>query len=708
MTGVTTAGSLDPMGLRVDSRIDRVVVFPGAAWVTRIARVSVGERTELVVGGLPAALDDDTVQVAARGPARAADVRVSVEVVTAADPAAEDDREVHARRRDLTVAEADLAHLRGALAALGALAAASRGERDLPAPAWGDAVTARLAVAETRASREAALRVAIAAAERTVEDARSAFAAAAYRRAQATSAQLPPGAVRKALAITVEPDGGGGEVVLEVHYLVAGARWAPGYVIRLGDTGARLEMRAAIAQATGEDWRGVALEVSTAAPQRWVELPELPSLRIGRAQPAPARAGWRPPPPGVDELFLDWDRELGRHRPPPPPPKLMQAPEPAPTVEVAADAYAAPASGPPAFYPQTLAAKGGGGLLGALGGALERALPAPRARSAAPAAAPARDLSDLKKRMAFKTDERAAAVEQASPDDGELTASRDLLAYGRLRMAGPADAGRGKLAPVERAAAWGADPRAAMAVDDATRGARAIAHAPPPDGFSAADTGVYDYAFAADARLDVPSDGTWHNVALLARPAAVTVRHVVVPAVQPEVFRVAWFDNPLDAPLLAGPVDVFERGEVIVTSRLDETPPGGAVELGLGVDAAVKVARNARFREEAAGVLRGSLKLVHEVTITVENLGARAVALEVRERLPQPAPDEEDVEVAIDRVAPAWEPWKPEGERGAPPLRGGHRWKVELAPAARRDLQLDYHVKIAQKHELVGGNRREP
>ena len=69
--------------------------------------------------------------------------------------------------------------------------------------------------------------------------------------------------------------------------------------------------RALIGQATGEDWRDVALTLSTASPQQWTELPELAALKIGRAQPAPAKTGWRPPPLGAGELYADYDRELG-------------------------------------------------------------------------------------------------------------------------------------------------------------------------------------------------------------------------------------------------------------------------------------------------------------------------------------------------------------------------------------------------------------
>jgi hypothetical protein len=53
-------------------------------------------------------------------------------------------------------------------------------------------------------------------------------------------------------------------------------------------------------------------------------------------------------------------------------------------------------------------------------------------------------------------------------------------------------------------------------------------------------------------------------------------------------------------------------------------------------------------------------------------------------------------------------PWRPEPAAGEAPLRGGHRWRVDVGARAKLGLRVDYHVRISQKHELVGGNRREP
>ena len=175
------------------------------------------------------------------------------------------------------------------------------------------------------------------------------------------------------------------------------------------------------------------------------------------------------------------------------------------------------------------------------------------------------------------------------------------------------------------------------------------------------------------------------------------------------MFRVAAIANPFDGPLLAGPIDVYDRGQFLVTSEVDATPPNGTVEIGLGVDAQVKVARNVEFHEEATGMLRGGLKLVHAISIDIDNLAPRPIDVEIRERVPVTRDGEDDIEVSVGQVEPAWERWTPDAtaprdER----LRGGYRWRVAIAANQKRLLRAGYEVKIAGKHELVGGNRREP
>jgi hypothetical protein len=182
-----------------------------------------------------------------------------------------------------------------------------------------------------------------------------------------------------------------------------------------------------------------------------------------------------------------------------------------------------------------------------------------------------------------------------------------------------------------------------------------------------------------------------------------------VPREQNDVFRVAALANPFDGPLLPGPIDVYDRGQFLVTSEVDYTPPGGTVDVGLGVDASVKIARNVEFHEEAAGMLRGALRLIHAVSIDVDNLSARPIELEVRERVPVVREGDDEVVVSVGKVEPAWEKWSPDSESANEPrLRGGFRWKLAVPATTKKLLRAAYEVKIANKHELVGGNRREP
>jgi hypothetical protein len=135
---------------------------------------------------------------------------------------------------------------------------------------------------------------------------------------------------------------------------------------------------------------------------------------------------------------------------------------------------------------------------------------------------------------------------------------------------------------------------------------------------------------------------------------------------------------------------------------MPQTPPRGRVEIGLGVEPAIKIARTTTFQEETSGLLGGSLALGHRVSVELRNLLPSAATVEVRERLPVVRKDDADVKVEVGTVEPAWEKWDQEQT-----LRGGHLWKVSLDPGATRTLSARYTIKIASKLELVGGNRRE-
>ena len=135
--------------------------------------------------------------------------------------------------------------------------------------------------------------------------------AARLHRAQ-SSTEKGPDSARHQRRVTVRLGGGGALTQLEVVYVVPAARFWPTYTLRITEGGRKATwlIEALCAQVSGEDWRDVRLALSTADLIYDARLPELPSLRLGRAQPAPRR-GYRPPPEGLERMFGGYDRAFG-------------------------------------------------------------------------------------------------------------------------------------------------------------------------------------------------------------------------------------------------------------------------------------------------------------------------------------------------------------------------------------------------------------
>jgi uncharacterized protein (TIGR02231 family) len=278
------------------SRVVAVTVFPRGAEVVRELRLAApAGRHEVVVPDLPAGTSPDLLRIAgAEGvrigaralrsdrlpprPDLAPDpqrlqAEAAVEEAEAARLAAE--AAVAVPRARIEAAEARIAFLRGAAGPLPA-GTTAEGLRALAA-----AIGAEVEAARAEATAAAAL---VPALERAAEAARRAEA-----RAQAALAALPP-EPEPAYALTVAVElAAAGEQVLQITHFVGDAGWRPVYELdlRREGTGAeaasgavRLARGAYVSQASGEDWRGVALTLSTAAPADRAEPGQLfPDLR---------------------------------------------------------------------------------------------------------------------------------------------------------------------------------------------------------------------------------------------------------------------------------------------------------------------------------------------------------------------------------------------------------------------------------------------
>ena len=677
----------------VETRIDQVTVFSRGAAVRRTGTTA--STGTVRIAGLPLALIDDTVRVEVDGGPVATAVRTGTDA--GADAIAEESAELRTARRREAIATAEVVRLETALDKLAHAPVIADDETDDTPAAWSAVVAARRGLIESRAQRERTLRDQLAAGRRELDEAHRAHEVIATREALKGSARGPRlHEVRKYVELELT---GAGSATLRLEYQVGAARWAPAYVARLDGEATRFELRAVVAQDSGEDWNGALLRLSTAEPSRFAPLPELAAQKIGRRQQEPARKGFRPAPTGSDALYADYDRSFPRKLVPKP---FKEQPFDDSTYEGRAPTAPEEAFAQQVWDEDSSHAKGiyKDEMKKRAPGAVGGAAPMPQAAPAPAALRASLPRGEVSSKTVF-----AEALADARPTDKSLRAEprpaepQPRLDYGNLVMGAPTSGDRGRLVPAPRA------PAAAGAVAEAVA---KILQLPLPAGHLAEWAHSYDYAFASDGAVDVQSDGAWHAIALTTRPGTAKLRHVAVPREQADVFRVAEIENPFDGPLLPGPIDVYDRGQFLVTSSVDFTPPGGGVEVGLGVDAAIKIARNAEFHEEAAGMLRGALRLVHAISIEIENGSSRPIDVEVRERVPVTRQGDDEIEVSVGRVDPAWESWAPEPDTpGTARLRGGYRWRVAMAAGTKRTLRAAYEVKIAGKLELVGGNRRE-
>lgn len=690
----------------VASSVRSVTLYQRGAVVTRTATIS--SSGQAVFDGLPLCLEDDSVQVSVAPEAADAGVRVSNVVLNLEVPQ-DDEARAPARnealdkaQRMLEALELEIRDVEASMQRLQKIEiqkrkGAGRGQPPAAIPLEGRLMW--IAFSSRELERMETRRAEL---ERQAKEARERESALQEGdRRTSTNRNARKFEARKQVRLDVA--GVQGDALISLTYRVPGVRWAPSYVLRLDGERARLQMRAVVAQRTGEDWSGAALTVSTASTQRWFALPELDAIRVGRRQPPPRGAGWREAPPNVDALFADYDRAFDDM----PPTDTGVTAVAGMSAGGAADGFASESEdfeemdAPPLPSPAPVPA----------------APPQPSlmaARAFEPEEAPAKKMAFGRKRSegqgafggAMSSGPGSNEIPEPEPPPVPLPPQidRGWSDYTNLRMQAPDQAQRGRLQRKGRLGSRGHDV-GAQAVKSARRDAAKLESIAPPPAHRWIDVQKgYDYAYPCDVEVTIPSDGAPHVVAVLETVAQAQRRYVCVPGISEDVFRTAVVRNPLETPLPDGPLDVYLEDTFVLTSKLEGTPSGGRMELGLGVEPAVKVARNVAFSEDSEGLLKKQNAYMHRVSVDVQNLLSREAEVEIRERVPVPARrDDEDIEVEESSVDPSWDTYEPKGDA----LRGGRRWRVTVAAGEKASLNATWTIRVPGSSELVGGNRRE-
>lgn len=708
--------------LRCDSRIVKVDVYARGAIVTR--DVTLPEHLpdaelELLIGGIPLQADPGSLQAAVDGGREIVGLASVVHLPQTGTNPAELELQLRDLERDaqrLRLRRSELQQERQQLAALQPQPH-HKPKQKRKNLAWIDDALAlsALSIDLLNATDEALIGLD---AELVDVDRRIAAARLALHQARAAQTVDPDQATRL-LVLRLGPHRTDARCLgrVTVAYAVAAARWWPAYTARLSQGGTRAEwtLEAFVAHKSDEDWDGVALTLCTADLTRDVQLPELRTLRIGRAQ-RPRPSGYRSPPQGLDALFTNYDRAFGAAPAPQPPPPPTQ---PMSTGALMPQADLTPSE---AFYPdEAQDLDEGASDLKAYANAaapmphLPPGMPAPQAapapvragfgggfmpQSLSRGAAPETKKESAKGRRLREEPEDAPAHRAAAPRTelpGEIEPEAGWLDFDQLSMgSGDSRAVRGRLQPL-RSRAGDQRRQAALQHITATTTTPHLARDPLQT------RGQFDHRYLADGRVELPGDGHAHRITVSRATTTSRTAFRTLPRLEETVYREVKLDNPFPSPLLAGPVEVFVDGALVITSAIDSVDRGGAILFGLGVEERLRVARNTTVQESSQGLFKGTVAVVHEVEFELSSTLGFPAPITVVDRTPTTLDD--DIEIDLLDASPAPEPYD-QRERGNP-IKGGLRWELLLDPGASTTLRFSYQVKFPAKYELHGGNRRE-
>ncbi|MBJ6760677.1 mucoidy inhibitor MuiA family protein [Myxococcaceae bacterium JPH2] len=618
------------LGTATDAPITAVTVYGDRARVVRTATVNLSGTQHVDFPLLTAPLDLDSVHVEARG----ADVsRVEVRRVNMGAFSEEAARKLLAsmerverlqvRNRDETDAyRAQLAAIRGiqptplgAKESPGASASTARGDPT----AWSTATTF---LGDTTAKLNARLRELERQAATLTEEAKG-------LQRQAAEFALAPSHSAVKVAATLA---GTGSAELRLAYVTRDARWTPAYELRLDPDGQRVRvaLQAQVSQETSEDWESAALTLSTANPATTQPLPRLATWSIGSTErfiPTPVSTGAPLPPQPttpVRESTLSEEAVLRQ--------ELLTragtsaAPGAKPTPLAVAQTPRPPPANPPV---------GEGSFVGTITSAESRK--------------PLRDVvvsatsSSLESERDTVTDTQGRySLAHLPPGTYTLRfESESLRPYARADIA--LRAGSSLMVNVEMLPDSFTQivVTAVSATEAPTPGPQLRMAAPvgtwqPPlnPHSPAALAGGYDLTFSARARETIRSGQGSRAIPLFDDTWPVDVRRVAFPALSSETYLVADLKGPATGILPSGAATLAVGDDPAGTAQLDLVMPGQPFTLPLGMDRAVRTARNVRVAQSEKGFLGKDEVATYEVFIEVPNPYHSPLRVRVVDQLP--------------------------------------------------------------------------
>ena len=173
------------------------------------------------------------------------------------------------------------------------------------------------------------------------------------------------------------------------------------------------------------------------------------------------------------------------------------------------------------------------------------------------------------------------------------------------------------------------------------------------------DSSATSSTFKVTASTTIPSDNSTQKVPIVTAALTANLEYLTTPKLQPSAFLAARVENASDFPFLAGTMNVFLDGTFVTTSALRTVMPGEKFDLALGADEGISVKhkRVQRFTEDT-GLTSSGKRVTYEYILTLQNNKKTAARVIVADQIPvsrnekivvkQLAPDTKELKPAPD------------------------------------------------------------
>lgn len=193
---------------------------------------------------------------------------------------------------------------------------------------------------------------------------------------------------------------------------------------------------------------------------------------------------------------------------------------------------------------------------------------------------------------------------------------------------------------------------------------------------------LQDYTAESTTLNTIPSDGSEHEATLGTQSIPAKFSYYAAPKITPNVYMLAEVPNWRDYELLKGKLRVFLDNTYVGDSYWTPLEIQDTLHFSLGVEKNIGVERTLKATKEKKNLLRTAKKVTRSWQITVKNNKETAVDVVVEDQIPVATNDDAKVTLLESSNAKVDE------------KEGRLKWTLHLAPGEKKELNINYEVKV--------------